>query len=90
MNVRIDLFLKTCRLVKRRAVAREMCDAGRVLVNGREARPAKEVKRGDVVTLMFPSRSIELEILAVPVSSKKPLGDELYRIIADKRIQETI
>jgi ribosomal 50S subunit-recycling heat shock protein len=90
MNVRIDLFLKTSRLVKRRAVAREMCDGGRVLVNGREARPAKEVKQGDAVTLMFPSRSIELEVLAVPVSAKKPIGDELYRIIADNRMRETI
>ena len=90
MNVRIDLFLKTSRLVKRRAVAREMCDAGRVLVNGRETRPAKEVKQGDVVTLSFPSRSVELEILAVPLSSKKPAEEELYRIIADKRVQEAV
>ena len=90
MNVRIDLFLKTSRLVKRRAVAREMCDAGRVLVNGREARPAKEVKQGDAVTLSFPSRSVELEILVVPLSSKKRAEEELYRITADKRTQETI
>lgn len=89
MNVRIDLFLKTSRLVKRRAAARELCDAGRVLVNRREARPAKEVKPGDVVTLTFPSRSVELEILVIPVSSKKHAEIEPYRIIAEKRGQET-
>ncbi len=47
--MRLDLFLKTSRLVKRRTVAQEMCVAGRVLVNGNEAKPAKEVKQGDVI-----------------------------------------
>jgi len=85
--VRLDLFLKTSRLIKRRTVAREMCDKGRVLVNGHEAKPAKEVKQGDVVTLKFSSRLIELEITGLlAASSKKTPPDELYRIRSDTRL----
>jgi ribosomal 50S subunit-recycling heat shock protein len=85
--VRLDLFLKTCRLVKRRTVAREMCDNGRVLVNGNEAKPAREVKQRDIVTLKFSSRIIELEVIGLPrASSKNTLPDELYRITSDTRL----
>ncbi len=87
MSVRLDLFLKTSRLIKRRAIAREMCEKGRVLVNNHEAKPAKEVKQGDVVTVTFSSRIIEVEITG-PVSSstRKTVPAELYRVKSDKRI----
>jgi ribosomal 50S subunit-recycling heat shock protein len=85
--VRLDLFLKTSRLVKRRTVAREMCDNGRVLVNGREAKPAKELGPGDVITLKFSSRTIELEVLALhEASSNKMMPGEAYRITAETRL----
>ncbi len=85
--MRLDLYLKTSRLVKRRAVARAMCDEGRVLVNGREARPAKEVKKGDAITLAFSTRSVEIEVLGIPASSKKGAAEELYRVTTDKRTE---
>lgn len=85
--VRLDLFLKTSRLIKRRTIAREMCDNGRVLVNGSKTKPAKEVKRHDVVTLKFSSRVIELEIIVVPApSSNKTSPEELYRMKSDMRL----
>ena len=84
--MRLDLFLKTSRLVKRRSLARELCDAGRVFVNDHEAKPAKEVKGGDRITLKFSSRIIELDILGMPVSSKKALPDELYKIKTEIRL----
>ena len=85
--MRLDLFLKTSRLIKRRTVAREMCDNGRVLVNGNEAKPAKEVRQHDIVTLKFSSRVVELEIIALlAASSKKTLPDELYRMKSDTRL----
>ena len=85
--MRLDLFLKTCRLIKRRTLARDMCDNGRVLVNGREAKPAKEMKQGDIVTLKFSSRSIDLEVLGVfTTSSRKTPPEELYRIISETRV----
>ena len=85
--VRLDLFLKTSRLIKRRTIAREMCDNGMVLVNGSKTKPAREVKQHDVVTLKFSSRVIELEIIVVPApSSKKTPSEELYRMKSDMRL----
>jgi len=86
--VRIDLFLKTSRLVKRRSIAQEMCDAGRVLVNGVAAKPAKEIKPGDAIRLCSAARIIDLEVLAVPASSKNVVTPpaELYRVTGEQRV----
>ena len=85
--MRLDLFLKTSRLIKRRTIAQEMCIAGRVLVNGHEAKPAKEVKRGDVITLKFSSRIVDLEIIGMlDSSSRKMPAEELYRIKSETRL----
>jgi ribosomal 50S subunit-recycling heat shock protein len=83
--VRLDLFLKTSRLVKRRAVAQELCISGRALVNGRTARPAKEVKPGDDITLLFSTRRIEIEILALPEVRRNSYVTEPYRVIRETR-----
>lgn len=89
--MRLDLFLKTCRLVKRRAVARELCEAGRVLVNGHQSKPAKEVNQGDRITLKFTSRIIELEVLdLVAASYSKTDTTLLYRVITEKRIEREV
>ena len=86
--VRIDLFLKATRLVKRRTIAQEMCDAGRVLVNGAPAKPAKEIKAGDALRLSYPSRIIDIEVLVVPASSKniKAPPEDLYRVTGEQRL----
>ncbi len=86
--MRLDLFLKTSRLVKRRTVAQEMCDAGRVLVNGQEAKSAKDIGPGDCLRLSYSTRLIDIEVLTVPDSSKNvtSLPEELYRVISDQRI----
>jgi len=86
--VRLDLFLKASRLVKRRAIAEAMCAAGRVLVNGSPAKPAKEVRPGDELRLSYLSRSIDIEVLAVPSSTKnlKSPPEEPYRVIAEQRL----
>ena len=86
--VRLDLFLKTSRLVKRRAVAQELCTSGRALVNGRVARPAKEVKPGDGITLLFSTRSIEIEILAIPAVRRNSGMAEPYRVIRETRFAQ--
>ncbi len=86
--VRLDLFLKTARLVKRRSTAREMCDSGGVLVNGRAAKPAKEIKQGDVITLTFSSRRVELKVLDMPAGArgKKFSPGDFYRIASETRL----
>ncbi len=88
--VRLDLFLKTTRLIKRRSIAREMCDDGRVLVNGHPAKPAREVRPSDVITLSFSSRRVDLEVLAVPAGSpgKKGSPGDFYRIESETRVQK--
>jgi ribosomal 50S subunit-recycling heat shock protein len=84
--VRLDLFLKTSRLIRRRATAREMCDTGRVLVNGRDAKPAKEVRPGDVITLRFSTRTVDLEVLSEPaLPSKKIRPEDAYRVTSETR-----
>jgi ribosomal 50S subunit-recycling heat shock protein len=86
--VRLDLYLKTSRLIKRRIMAREMCESGRVLLNGHEARPAREVRPGDVITVKFSSRVLDLEVIGVPDgSSKKSVPpDSLYRVKSETRL----
>lgn len=86
--MRLDLFLKTSRLVKRRSLARELCDNGRVLVNGSEAKPAKEVKPGDRIGLVFTSRTLELEVLSLPASRTRPAAYAVYRVISDERTEQ--
>lgn len=90
--MRLDLFLKTSRLVKRRTVAQEMCDAGKVLVNGSPAKSAKEVRPGDILRLSYASRTIEIEVLAVPASSKnvRTPPEELYRVTRELLLQQEI
>ncbi len=87
--MRLDLFLKASRLVKRRTMAQELCDAGNVQVNGHSAKPAKEIKPGDALRLSYSTRTIEIEILSVPALSKnvKTPPEELYRVIGEHRIQ---
>ncbi len=87
--VRLDLFLKTSRLVKRRTIAREMCEKGRVFVNGHDAKPAKEVKQGDRITMKFSSRIIDLEVLSTLFAiSRKILPEELYRVVSETRLNK--
>jgi ribosomal 50S subunit-recycling heat shock protein len=89
--MRLDLFLKTSRLVKRRTVAQDMCVAGRVLVNGHEAKPAKEVKPGDVISLKFSSRIVELEIVGMlDASSRKLSPAERYKVKSESRLPKEI
>jgi ribosomal 50S subunit-recycling heat shock protein len=83
--VRLDLYLKTSRLVKRRTVAKELCEAGRVSVNGREEEPSRKVRIGDRVAVRYAVRTIEIEVLALPVRSVKTSAEDLYRVLSDVR-----
>jgi ribosomal 50S subunit-recycling heat shock protein len=86
--VRLDLFLKTSGLVKRRIVAQELCDTGRVLVNGRVARSAKEVKPGDGIMLVLSARSVQIEVLSIPEAKQQSHVVQLYRVISEKRFAQ--
>ena len=69
--MRLDKFLKVSRLIKRRTVANEACDAGRVLVNDRPAKASAQVKAGDVLEIQFGSKSVRVEVLNLQETVKK-------------------
>lgn len=79
--MRIDKFLKVARILKRRTVAQEACQAHKVLVNGREVKPAYTVKVGDIVTLQFTTNTITFEVLSLQPVVKKEDAAKLYKII---------
>ena len=79
--MRLDKFLKVSRLIKRRTVANEACDAGRVLVNDRPAKASAQVTAGDVLENQFGSKSVRVEVLNVQETVKKEEAQELYRYL---------
>ena len=79
--MRLDKYLKVSRLIKRRTVANEACDAGRVLVNDRPAKASAQVKAGDVLEIQFGSKSVMVEVLNVQETVKKEEAQELYRYL---------
>lgn len=79
--MRLDKYLKISRLIKRRTVANEACDAGRVLVNGKPAKASLNVKVGDVIEIQFGTKSVKVEILDVQETMKKDEAKELYRYL---------
>ena len=67
--MRIDKFLKNSRLIKRRTVANEVSDMGRVLINGNPAKPAKQIKENDIITIEYANRTVNAKILKVPTTN---------------------
>jgi len=79
--MRIDKFLKVSRLIKRRTVANEACDAGRVTINGKPAKASAEVKQGDIIEIAFGTRNVKVEVLDVQETVKKEETAELFRYV---------
>lgn len=79
--MRLDKFLKVSRLIKRRTVANEACDTGRVLVNGKSAKASLNVKEGDVIEIEFGTRTVKVEVLDVQETVRKDEAKELYKYL---------
>lgn len=79
--MRLDKYLKVSRLIKRRTVANEACDAGRVLINDRPAKASAQVKEGDVLEIQLGSKAVRVEVLNVQETVKKEEAQELYRYL---------
>ena len=79
--MRLDKYLKVSRLIKRRTVANEAADAGRVLLNGKEAKPSASVKVGDIIEIGFGNKTVKVEVLAVADTSRKEEDKELFKYI---------
>jgi len=80
--LRLDKFLKVSRLVKRRTVARKMCDEGLVTLNGRVARASAAVRPGDVIGVTFGARVIEVEVLKIADNVPAREAASLYRFLS--------
>lgn len=79
--MRLDKYLKVSRLIKRRTVANEACDAGRVLVNGKPAKASAAVKVGDKIEIQFGNKTVAVEVLSVEDNVKKELAKEMYQYL---------
>lgn len=79
--MRIDKYLKNSRIIKRRTVAKEACEQGRVFINGKQAKPGDEVKVGDIVQVDFGTGSVKVEVLKLIDNAKKDEASQLYRYI---------
>ena len=79
--MRLDKYLKVSRLIKRRTVANEACDAGRVLVNDKPAKASVNVKTGDVIEIQFGTRSVKVEVVNVQETVRKEEAQEKYKYL---------
>ena len=81
--MRLDKYLKVSRIIKRRTVAKEACDGGRVSINGRVAKAGAEVKEGDVMEIRFGNRVGRYEITDVREVVRKENAAEVYRVLEE-------
>lgn len=79
--MRLDKYLKVSRLIKRRTVANEACDAGRVMVNGKVARASLNVKAGDIIEIQFGTKTVKVEVLEVTETVRKEDAREMFRYL---------
>ena len=79
--MRLDKLLKVSRLIKRRCVANAACDAGRVLINGKQAKASTNVKKGDVIEIQFGMKTVEAEVLDIQDTTKKEEAKNLFRYL---------
>lgn len=81
--MRIDKYLKISRIIKRRTVAKEACDKGRVLLNGREAKAGAEVSVGDEVTVLFGGGTLRVRVLSVQEQVRKEEAAGMYEAVQE-------
>lgn len=79
--MRLDKYLKISRIIKRRTVANDACDAGRVLVNGKPARASYDVKVGDIIEISFGTRNFKAEVTLVAETVRKDDATTMYRLV---------
>lgn len=79
--MRLDKYLKVSRIIKRRTVANEACDAGRVTVNGKTARASYDIKVGDIIEISFGTRDFKAEVVSVTETVRKDDAAAMYKVI---------
>ena len=81
--MRLDKFLKVSRLIKRRTVANEACDAGRVMVNGKPAKASVNVKVGDEIEILFGQKAVKVRVLDIQDTTKKDEAKDLFEYVSE-------
>lgn len=83
--MRIDKFLKISRIIKRRSVAKEVADKGRIQINGKLAKSSSDVKIGDNVKIQFGNKTLEVKVTELHESTKKEDAEKMYEIVSETR-----
>ena len=81
--MRLDKYLKVSRLIKRRTVANDACDASRVTVNGKPAKASYDVKLGDIITVAFGNKSVSVRVLDIRETTKKTEALGMYEVVSE-------
>jgi ribosomal 50S subunit-recycling heat shock protein len=79
--MRLDKFLKVSRLIKRRTVSKEACDASRIMVNEKAAKPSHDIKEGDIITIGYGDKSFSVRVLSVKETVKKDEVQSMYEAV---------
>ncbi|MBO7387004.1 MAG: RNA-binding S4 domain-containing protein [Lachnospiraceae bacterium] len=79
--MRLDKYLKVSRLIKRRTIANEACDAGRVLINDKVAKASTDVKVGDIITVSFGNKDVKVEVLKILDTTKKEEAGDMFKYL---------
>ena len=79
--MRLDKYLKVSRIIKRRTVANEACDAGRVTINGKQAKASQDVRTGDVIEIKFGDKTSKFEVLAIHETVRKEDAVHMYQVV---------
>ncbi|MBE6071965.1 MAG: RNA-binding S4 domain-containing protein [Clostridium butyricum] len=86
--MRLDKYLKISRIIKRRTVAKEICESGRIKINGKVAKPSTKVKESDVIEITFANRMLKAEIINIADHVKKEDAKEMYAILEGEEDKE--
>lgn len=86
--MRLDKFLKISRLIKRRTVAKEMCDKGRAEINSRPAKAGTDVSVGDEISLRFGNKKVVVQILQIAEHTAKQDASDMYKILSENQLSE--
>lgn len=86
--MRLDKYLKVSRIIKRRTIAKEVCEGERVSINGKVAKPSTTIKEGDIIEIKFANRSLKARIINIAEHVKKENAKEMYEILEGEEDKE--
>ncbi|HSV31501.1 MAG TPA: S4 domain-containing protein [Atribacteraceae bacterium] len=83
--MRLDVFLRNSRLIKRRSLAQTACRSSRIIINGKPAKPATDVREGDEITIVSPTWRMRVKVLCLP---SRPGGGDVIEVLEQERVEE--